>query len=207
MLNSTNLILLVGEVEFGDFSPRKATMWSTIENSIICSSWPFPDNIFLTKLNRKRIIICERNYLHIYTTEDMKHLHSLDIGSISPGKLFLSPTSDKNNYVCYSNSNDEGIVQVYDLLCLSLKNSVKAHKSAVHRIVMNIKGNLLGTCSMKGTIFRVFSIPKGDKLFTYKRGMSSAIIYSMNFSSDSEKLITSSNTGTIHVFDLKEEVE
>lgn len=50
---------------------------------------------------------------------------------------------------------------------------------------------------------RIFSIPKGEKLFSYKRGVASAYIYSMNFSFDNEKLVITSDTGTLHIFDLK----
>jgi len=46
-------------------------------------------------------------------------------------------------------------------------------------------------------------LPKGEKIITYKRGMSSAYIFCMNFSSEGEKLITTSDTGTMHIFDLK----
>lgn len=203
MLHTTNLILLVGHSDFGDFSPRKATIWSTIDNSIICSSWPFTEKIYLAKINKKRMIICERNFMHIYTTGDMKVLHTLDIGVTCPGRLVLSSNAEKNNFVCFSSSSDEGIISVYDLLYLSSKNLIKAHKSPISKLALNSRCDMVASCSAKGTIIRVFSVPKGEKLFTYKRGIANALIYCINFSNDSEKLITSSDTGTVHVFDLK----
>ena len=42
---------------------------------------------------------------------------------------------------------------------------------------------------------------------TYKRGISSAFIFCLNFSLNNEKLISSSDTGTLHIFDLKQEEE
>lgn len=205
MLHTTNLVLLVGQSDYGDFSPRKITMWNTLNNTVLCTSWPFVGKISLAKMNKKRLIITERNYMHIYNTDEMKVIHSIVIGNIGVGKLVLSPNSDKNNYVIYSCNEDEGIAKIYDMLYLSFKNSIKAHKTAILRMALNIRGDMLTTCSNKGTIIRIFSIPKGEKLFSFKRGMTSAYILSMNFSSDSEKLIASSDTGTMHVFDLKQE--
>jgi len=37
-------------------------------------------------------------------------------------------------------------------------------------------------CFFKGTVFRVFSCPEGEKLYEFRRGFkTNAIIYSMNF--------------------------
>ncbi len=207
MLYTTNLILLVGLADFGDFSPRKVTIWSTSQNIVLCSSWPFLSKINIAKINKKRMIIGERNFLHIYTTGDMKIMNTIDVGTVSLGKLVLSANSEKNNFVCFSSSNDEGMVKVYDLLYLSFKSSIKAHKSPILKMTLNYKGDMLATCSCKGTIIRVFSLPKGDKIITYKRGMTSAYIFCLNFSFENDKLITTSDTGTLHVFDLRSESE
>ncbi len=207
MLYTTNLILLVGLAEFGEFSPRKITIWSTSQNTVLCSSWHFMSKINIAKINKKRMIIGERNFLHIYTTGDMKIMRTIDVGTVTLGKLVLSANSDKNNYACFSSSQDEGMVRIYDLLYFSFKLSIKAHKSPILKMALNYKGDKLATCSCKGTIIRVFSLPKGDKIITYKRGISSAYIFSLNFSFDDDKLITTSDTGTMHVFELKNDDE
>ncbi len=207
MLYTTNLILLVGLTEFGDFSPKKVTIWSTSQNIVLCSSYPFSSNINIAKINKLRMVIGERNFLHIYSTGDMKILHTIDVGSVTLGKLVLSSNSEKNNWVCFSSSNDEGLVKVYNTLYPSMKTHIKAHKSPILKMCLNSVGDRLATCSCKGTIIRVFSLPKGDKILTYKRGISSAFIFCLNFSLNNEKLISSSDTGTLHIFDLKQEEE
>ena len=115
--------------------------------------------------------------------------------------------NEKNNYVCFSPSNDEGIVKVYDLLFFSFKANFQAHKSEISHLSINTKGDMLVTSSFKGTILRIFSLPKGEKLFTFKRGISSAKIFSINFSQDNSHIISTSDKGTLHVFDLKKEKE
>ena len=79
MLNTTNLILLVGLTEMGDLSPKKVTIWSTSTNIVLCSSYPFSGKINIAKINKQRMVIGERNFLHIYSTNDMEILHTIDI--------------------------------------------------------------------------------------------------------------------------------
>ncbi len=49
----------------------------------------------------------------------------------------------------------------------------------------------------------MFTIPKGDKLRTLKRGFTNAMIYNLQFNINSTNLLVSSNSGTVHVYDLK----
>ena len=49
-------------------------------------------------------------------TEDMKNLLTLEIWDISLGKLVLSGNNDKNVWLCFSSSKDDGVVNVYDTL-------------------------------------------------------------------------------------------
>ena len=208
MLCKTNLVLLVGLTEFSEFSPKKVTIWTTSKHLVLCSSFPFDSIIRVAKINKARMIIVESNHLHIYSTEDMKNLLTLDIWDISLGKLVLSGNSDKNVWLCFSSSKDDGVVNVYDTLYpTSLTTQIKAHKSPILKMCLNNDADRLATCSCKGTIIRIFSLPKGEKICTFKRGISSAFIFCLNFSWNSEKLISTSDTGMLHIFDIKEELE
>ena len=208
MLYKTNIVLLVGLTDFGEFSPKKVTIWTTSKNLVLCSSFPFTTKITVAKINKVRMIIGERNFLHIYSTGDMKVLHTFEISDISLGKLVLSGNSDKNVWLCFSTSKDEGVVKVYDTLYpTSVKTQIKAHKSPILKMCLNYEGDRLATCSCKGTIIRIFSLPKGEKLCTFKRGISSAFIFCLNFSRNSEKFISTSDTGMLHAFDIKEEMD
>lgn len=206
MLHTTNLVLLVGKDEMGDFSPRKATIYKTNDNNVICSFWPFTSNITLAKINKKRIILQESSFIHIYSTEDMTSLHKIDIGNnITPNHIVLSSSSEKNNFLIYSTSENEGIIKVYDLLYLSYKGTFQAHKTQIEQMNINSNGDMVVTCSIKGTMIRVFSLPKGDKLYTIKRGIANAQVFSIAFDIEkNDKIVLSGNTGTIHIIDLKE---
>uniref|UniRef100_A0ACB8FL67 WD repeat domain phosphoinositide-interacting protein 2 n=1 Tax=Sphaerodactylus townsendi TaxID=933632 RepID=A0ACB8FL67_9SAUR len=55
-----------------------------------------------------------------------------------------------------------------------------------------------------GTVIRVFSIPEGQKLFEFRRGVKRCVsISSLAFSMDGMFLSASSNTETVHIFKLE----
>ena len=63
-------------------------------------------------------------------------------------------------------------------------------------------GNIVATCSTQGTMIRVFNIPTGEKMFTFTRGIKNTTQYFLNFSNDACFLLSSSDSGTIHVFQM-----
>ncbi|EPY87699.1 hypothetical protein CB1_000227009 [Camelus ferus] len=61
-----------------------------------------------------------------------------------------------------------------------------------------------GTRCLVGTVIRVFSIPEGQKLFEFRRGVKRCVsICSLAFSMDGMFLSASSNTETVHIFKLE----
>ena len=208
MLHNTNIILLVGLYEFGKFSPNRIVLWRTDKNSPYYYSSPFNSQIIAAKINKCRMIVGERNYIHIFSTGEINILHSYDVSNVCLGKIVLSNNSDKNVWLCFSSSADQGEVKVYDALYPSTKKiQIKAHKSPILKISLSNKGDRLATCSCKGTIIRIFSLPDGQKLCTFKRGISPAFIFCLNFSNKGDKLITSCDKGIINIFDIEEEIE
>lgn len=53
-------------------------------------------------------------------------------------------------------------------------------------------------------MIRVFTIPNGEKLYTFTRGIKNTTQHCLNFSRNSAYLLSSSDTGTIHVFQLED---
>lgn len=208
MLHNTNIILLVGLTEFGKFSPNRVVLWLTDKNAPFYYSSMFHSKIIAAKINKCRMIVAERNNIHIFSTGEINKLHTYEVSNICLGKLILSNNIDKNVWVCFSSSTDQGEVKIYDSLYPSTKKiQIKAHKSPILKLSLSNKGDRLATCSCKGTIIRIFSLPDGQKLCTFKRGINPAFIFCMNFSKEGDKLIVSCDKGVINIFDIEEEVE
>jgi autophagy-related protein 18 len=95
-----------------------------------------------------------------------------------------------------------GEVLIFDTLKLEALNVVEAHRAPLSCIALNNEGTLLATASETGTIIRVFSLPKGTKLYQFRRGTYPSTIYSMSFNLSSTLLCVSSTTDTVHIFRL-----
>lgn len=95
-----------------------------------------------------------------------------------------------------------GDVLLFDTLNLSAINVIQAHKSPIACLALNSTGTMLATASDKGTVVRVFSVPDAKKLWQFRRGSSSARIWSINFNLASSLLAVSSDSSTIHIYKL-----
>lgn len=95
-----------------------------------------------------------------------------------------------------------GEVLVFDTLTLKAVNVIEAHRSPLCCICLNNDGTILATASETGTIIRVFSIPRGQKLYQFRRGTYPSTIYSMSFNLSSTLLCVSSTSDTVHIFRL-----
>lgn len=120
------------------------------------------------------------------------------------GQICLSPNSDKNNYLIYSFSQSHGLLKIYDALYLTYVNFIQAHKSPLFKICINTNGDLLASCSKSNGSIKIFKIPSGEELFKFKRVYTSNVITGMNFNFfGSNKLVVSSSSSNIHIFDLE----
>lgn len=105
-----------------------------------------------------------------------------------PQSTYVAPTS--------------GEVLVFDTITLKAVNVIEAHRSPLCCICLNNDGTMLATASETGTIIRVFSVPKGQKLYQFRRGTYPSTIYSMSFNLSSTLLCVSSVSDTVHIFRL-----
>lgn len=95
-----------------------------------------------------------------------------------------------------------GEVMIFDTVGLKAVNVVEAHRAPLSSIALNNDGTLLATASETGTIIRVFAVPRGTKLYQFRRGTYPSTIYSMSFNLSSTLLCVSSTSDTVHIFRL-----
>jgi autophagy-related protein 18 len=215
MLYCTSLICLIGSATQPQESPRRLRLFNTKTEKIICEL-SFISSILAVKLNFQRLVVVLLNKIHIFDLKTMKILHSLDTPTNPGGIIALSgsnaqqhsPSSTPNsvpanNYLVYPGSESSGELIIYDVINLQIISSIRAHNTAIACIALNSQGNLLATASEQGTVIRVFSIPEGNKLFTFRRGNLAANINQIVFNRDSNLIaLSSSNSHTIHIFSL-----
>ncbi|KAI1320075.1 WD40 repeat-like protein [Xylariaceae sp. FL0255] len=217
MLFSTSLVALI-------LSPRHLIIQNTKRASVICEL-TFPSAVLAVRLNRKRLAVVLEDGIYLYDIANMSLLQHIDTSPNPAAICALSPSSE-NCYLAYplpkprDDAADKrpqhapppslyapvtsGDVLIYDTLTMKAVNVIEAHRSPLSCIALNNDGTLLATASETGTIIRVFSVPKGEKLFQFRRGTYPSTIYSMSFNLASSLLCVSSTSDTVHIFRLQQ---
>ena len=212
MVETSQLLILVGQKESNNLSPKKLTLFDLGSKKVIYSLNPYNAEIKLVRLNKKRLIAYADKTIFIYNIQNMKLLHTIEFDediinaekTFYQGQICLSPNSEKNNYLIYSFSQSHGLLKIYDALYLTYVNFIQAHKSPLFKISINSNGDLLASCSKSNGSIKIFKIPSGEKIFKFKRVYTSNTITGMNFNVlGSNKLIVSSSSSNIHIFDLE----
>ncbi|KAK0390060.1 hypothetical protein NLU13_3633 [Sarocladium strictum] len=215
MLFSTSLVALI-------LSPRHLVIQNTKRASVICEL-TFPSAVLAVRLNRKRLAVVLEEEIYLYDISNMSLLYTIPTSPNPSAICALSPSSE-NCFIAYplpkpreepdsrrpSHAPPQstyvaptsGEVLVFDTLTLKAVNVIEAHRSPLCCICLNNDGTLLATASETGTIIRVFSVPKGQKLYQFRRGTYPSTIYSMSFNLSSTLLCVSSISDTIHIFRL-----
>uniref|UniRef100_A0AAV2M144 WD repeat domain phosphoinositide-interacting protein 2 n=1 Tax=Knipowitschia caucasica TaxID=637954 RepID=A0AAV2M144_KNICA len=170
---------------------------------ICCYSYPSP--VHVVRLNRQRLVVGLDDSLYIHNIKDMKLLQRLVCGPFGPcGPCALS-SGGPCSYLAYPSGPDCGELQLYDATALSALSQVSAHHSPLAALCFSTSGSRLASASQKGTVIRVFSVPEGQRLFEFRRGMKRCVDVScLSFSPDGHFLCCCSNTETVHVFRLEE---
>ncbi|KAG5662254.1 hypothetical protein KAF25_004493 [Fusarium avenaceum] len=215
MLFSTSLVALI-------LSPRHLIIQNTKRASVICEL-TFPSAVLAVRLNRKRLAVVLEEEIYLYDISNMSLLHTIATSPNPSAICALSPSSE-NCFIAYPLPKPRedpdirrpahappqstfvaptsGEVLVFDTLELKAVNVIEAHRSPLCCICLNNEGTMLATASETGTIIRVFSVPKGQKLYQFRRGTYPSTIYSMSFNLSSTLLCVSSTSDTIHIFRL-----
>lgn len=196
-LFSSSLVALVEMT-----NPRKLRVCHFKKNSEICT-YSYPDTILTVKLNRQRLIVVLRQNLYIHNIRDMKVMHTIRDTPKNPSGLCALSVDNDNGFIAYPGSNQNGEVQVFDAVNLKAVAVIAAHDSPLAALTFNSTGTKLASASTTGTVIRVFSVPQGEKLLEFRRGMKRFIqINCLSFSTDDMYLVSSSSTETVHVFRL-----
>ncbi|XP_048026702.1 WD repeat domain phosphoinositide-interacting protein 1 isoform X2 [Megalobrama amblycephala] len=184
-------------------APFRMNIYHFKKGTEICN-YSYSSNILAVKLNRQRLVVCLEEALYIHNIKDMKLLKSLLNTPPNPTGLCALSVNLSNSYLAYPGSVTAGEITLYDAVNLNEVTVISAHASHVAAISFNASGTSLATASEKGTVIRVFSVPDGDKLFEFRRGMKRYVsISSLSFSADAQFLCASSNTETVHIFRLE----
>ncbi|KAG8430356.1 hypothetical protein GDO86_017932 [Hymenochirus boettgeri] len=198
-LFSSSLVVVVSHDK-----PRQMNVLHFKKGTEICN-YNYSGNILSIRLNRQRLVVCLEESVYIHNIKDMKLLKTLLDTPRNPYGLCALSINHSNSYLAHPGSSTSGEISLYDANCLKCECTIPAHDSPLAAIAFNATGTKLASASEKGTVIRVFTVPEGQKLYEFRRGMKRYVnISSLVFSMDSQFLCASSNTETVHVFKLEQ---
>ncbi|XP_060758100.1 WD repeat domain phosphoinositide-interacting protein 1 isoform X2 [Neoarius graeffei] len=198
-LFSSSLVVVVSHS-----MPRRMNVYHFKKGTEICN-YSYSNSILAVRLNRQRLVVCLEESIYIHNIKDMKLLKTLLNTPPNPSGLCALSINHSNSYLAYPGSATIGEIIVYDGNNLSTVTVIPAHDSQLAALTFNASGTKLASASERGTVIRVFSIPEGQRLFEFRRGMKRYVnISSLSFSPDAQFLCASSNTETVHIFKLEQ---
>uniref|UniRef100_A0A3P9P4R9 WD repeat domain, phosphoinositide interacting 1 n=1 Tax=Poecilia reticulata TaxID=8081 RepID=A0A3P9P4R9_POERE len=198
-LFSSSLVVVVSAA-----MPQRMNIYHFKKGTEICN-YSYPSSILSVKLNRQRLVVFLEESIYVHNIKDMKLLKTLLDTPSNPSGLCALSTNQSSSYLAYPGSVTSGDIVVHDTNSLSTVATIPAHDSPLAALAFNASATKLASASEKGTVIRVFSVPEGERLFEFRRGMKRYVsISSLSFSLDAQFLCASSNTETVHIFKLEQ---
>ena len=208
MLKRSNILALVGGGNLPKFSENKITIWDD-HQGIIMSQIRLNSNIIKVKIREDVIIgaLIDKIYIiNMNTLETMDILETLN----NPNGILSISYKINDIYIAFPNSKCKGKVEINNYI-ISKNNFnkdqpkfIQAHESNIAYITLNNEGTLLATASDKGTLIRLFNILKTEKIIELRRGAKNAIINCLAFDINTEFIGCTSDSFTVHIFDIHE---
>lgn len=235
MLYRTNYIALLGGGMYPRHSTNKIVIWDDIQQKDSISI-KFNSPVKEIFLSRQHIVVALSQSIELYTfsgspkriTPRIDHVNDgiADFVTCNQTKRRGSGGGDEESrckntltgILAYASSVSPGQIHLANLANLQVTNTaddssthlptsiIKAHKSPVHLIRFNQKGSMVATCSIKGTLIRIFSITSGSLVHELRRGTDRAVVFDMQWNMNGTELALVSDKYTLHVFRIDEQL-
>ena len=218
MFNNSNLIGLVGGGKRPFSSLNKLVIWNDATSKVIMEI-TVDFKIKNIKVKNSLIAIIGKKKIKIYyynSLEDIMEYRDIDTILTTDNKngIFTMNLDPKKHIIAYLTKNiGEIVIKTYsqpknknddiDNKISSSTKNISAHQTEITLMSLNHQGDIIASCSQKGSIIRLFNTSNGNLLKELRRGTDFAEIYSLNFDPTSQYILCSSSKGTIHVFNIR----
>ncbi|KAI5207749.1 WD40 repeat-like protein [Aureobasidium subglaciale] len=195
---------LVGGGRLPNSSPNKLEFWDLVENKKL-KELNFGEPIIAIRVTAKYciVVLLERSV-------SLEYVKDTNTDAINLGTVKALYRTAKNPYgLCCIRGDTLALPGEtpgqFQVLTLSSKDKkvFKAHESSLRQMAMSWDGTTIATASERGTIIRIFSTTDATMPTELRRGVESASIWGLAFSPSADWLASTSDKGTIHVWDLR----
>jgi autophagy-related protein 18 len=195
----SDILFLVGTGCEPISSQRILTVFQCRSFQVVCEIL-FQYKIRAVRSNLTRVVVLIEDQAIVMKTESFIQIATVKVF----GQLNLIEISANVEFcfMVFPKSEEKGYVGVFDCFNAAPVMNFSCHKTVIASLALSDNGKVLATASIKGTIIRVFECITGDLLYQFKRGMSPACVYEIQFFNQDQKIFVTSSTGKLHLFNL-----
>lgn len=201
----SSLVCVVPSGDLPGTSPRKLILYNCTSEEKL-TEITYPSTIRNCQMNKTHMIVTLDEDLYVYNLRTLSLIKTTKIAN-SNG-LFSICYGSVSILAFPKHGATDGFVSVYEInqsdwrpMC-----DISAHKNSINAMHISLSGSLLATSSATGTVIRVFQLPSGNKLCSFRRGHKPVEIGSLNFCSKENYLAVVSSSGTVHIFCLADAI-
>lgn len=200
MFGTTNLMIFTGGGKNPCKSKDTVVIWDECKKKIV------------TELDMRETVknICVANDRIVVVLEKMIYIFNFKGMLLNTKQTYSNPDGlcvinhDKDNFVVATLGLKKGEIMIWEPLA-DKQRLIQAHNSNIEHLSINNNGSMIATASETGTLLRVFV---GNELkYEFRRGTYSSRIYDLQFSKDNKILACCSSSGTVHLFDLYDNID
>lgn len=200
MLGRSNFVVLVGGGRNPRFPGNKVIIYDHRSGQYM-AELEFRSEVRAVRVRKDRLVVVLRSKIFVYTLgPNPVKLAAYETADNPLGLCCLS--FDEQKALLVFLARQEGHVHIVDLYQEGSLSLVRAHKTRLAALSLNPDGTKFATASKKGTLVRVFSTETGKIESELRRGSDRAVIFSIAFSFDNQRICVASDKGTVHVFQL-----
>lgn len=194
----SNLMMVVSSGELIGSTPRYLYFWKYTQ----------PPRVLNEIFSNETIEDCQWNYQYIsFITENQVYVYdfSQQVNLICqiqhyPRNLnYALSMNPKNPYLFFTSPSDIGNISIYDLQQQRLLNKIQAHQTNITQLAINHTCTMIATASGTGTIIRVFTIPSGEIIYSFRIHNFPVKINHLSFCEKSIFLLIISDNGKISI--------
>eukprot|EP01038_Epipyxis_sp_PR26KG_P005902 gene5902-8142_t len=211
IIEESSLLVLVSSGDKPGTSPRKLKIWNIQTKSVIYEV-SFDSTIKSCRSNDRYLAVATEFNIELLDLQTMTIVHT-----ITPFPQFKSfalsfPNADKDSnsgeeilnipFIVYPSMKKSGSLAITNCDSHKIINEISVHKSDVDIININSSNTLLATSSITGTLIRIFSLPAGDHLLSFRNSSFPTRIHCISFCNYSRYLLSGSINGTVNIFQI-----
>ncbi|EGD81490.1 hypothetical protein PTSG_02207 [Salpingoeca rosetta] len=204
LLNRSNIVLLVGGGEKPVDAPNRICVWDDVKGRIV-HRIELKKNILNLLVKHQRLVAVVDDEVSVFsfpgkpfpkllrTIETRPNPHALvTLSSVPSVHILACPGMQPTDVYILDVGSDKPKIG---------PTMVSAHKHPVTNMNIDARGELLATASSRGTIVRVYDTQRGKLLHEFRRGYTSSMLTTLQFSRDATLLCAASDQ-SIHLYHI-----